>query len=525
MLITDTFFTVLSLSSLIDTVFAALPLALVVILMIGFHWNGAKAGAAGWIAALVIAALRFAANAEFLFWTQVDGLFRAAQVLYVIWGALFFFRITEASGALQGMTTLLRQISPNRTMQVLIMGWAFTSFLQSVGGFGVPMAVVAPIMVGIGFEPLTAVVLPAVGHSWSISFGSLGASYEALKTATGLEGAAIAPSMTLVLGLVCFMTGFCVLWIAGGRSAVRTGLWPMLLMALAMGGGQYLSARAGLYNIALMLGALAGLAVGVMWTRLYKEKVVSDTGAIAWTQYVRSIWPYILLLIIIFSANYIQPVTDFLNTVQVHVAIPPITLSDGRVSAAGTVKPLSLFGHAGALLLYTGLLTLAISQLQGRLPPGAGKKIRTGVIRSGWKSTLGILAMVAMATTMEKAGMVPLLSQAMADLAGRLYPLVTPFIGALGAFMTGSNTNSNVLFGAFQQQVAQALGYTVPALLAIHNAGAAVGSVFAPAKIIVACSTVGLSHREGEALRHVTKYCLVILSALALLGLALTSIR
>jgi len=130
-----------------------------------------------------------------------------------------------------------------------------------------------------------------------------------------------------------------------------------------------------------------------------------------------------------------------------------------------------------------------------------------------------------MATTMEKAGMVSLLAHAMADMAGGLYPLVAPFIGALGAFMTGSNTNANVLFGAFQQQVAQTLGYSVPLVLAIHNVGASVGSVFAPAKIIMACSTVGLTDGEGEALRRITKYCLVILVILAIFGLLMTMTR
>jgi len=511
--------------TIIDTLFAALPLVLIIILMIGFHWSGAKAGATGWVAALVIAALRFSANAEFLFWAQIDGFFRAVQVLYVIWGALFFFRITEANGALQAMSTMLRQITPDRTQQVLIMGWAFTSFLQSVGGFGVPMAVVAPIMVGIGFEPLIAVVLAAVGHSWSISFGSLGASYEALKTATGLEGAVIAPDMTLMLGLVCFMAGFCVLWIAGGRVAVRAGLWPMLLMALTMGGVQYLSVRAGLYNIALMLGTLAGLAVGVIWATRHKKKVSPGADGIPSIKHLASIWPYLLLLLIIFGASFIHPLAELLDTIQIQVAIPQITLANGQTVAAGKTKPLTLFGHAGALLFYTGFLTLLLSKIQGTLSPGAGKRIRTGMVRSGWTSTLGILAMVGMATTMEKAGMVPLLAQAMAGIAGRLYPLVAPFIGALGAFITGSNTNSNVVFGAFQQQVAHTLGYTVPVILAIHNAGASVGSVFAPAKVIVACSTVGLSNSEGEALRRITKYSLTMLVILAFLGLLISSAR
>lgn len=505
--------------TIIDTLFAALPLVLIIVLMIGFRWSGAKAGAMGWVSALVIAVLRFAASAEFLFWAQVEGFFRAIQVLYIIWGALFFFRITEANGSLDAMSTLLRQISPDRTLQVLLLAWTFAAFLQSVGGFGVPVAVVAPIMVGIGFAPLEAVILPSVGHTWSISFGSLGASFEALKTATGLEGADIAPDMTLFLGLVCFLAGFFVLWIAGGKKALRAGLWPMLSMALTMSSVQYLAACAGVYNIATMLGALAGLSVGVIWAVAKKEKPDSATAPIPWTKNLLSIVPYLLLLVIIFSANFIHPLAEILNKIQLRVAIPDITLANGRHLAAGYTKALPPFGHAGALLFYTGFLTLLLSRLQGTLPPDAGKKIRAGMVRSGRASTLGILAMVGMATTMENAGMVTLLSRAMADIAGVLFPLVSPFIGALGAFMTGSNTNSNVIFGAFQQQVAQTLGYSVPLILAVHNAGAAVGSVFAPAKIIVACSTVGLSNGEGEALRRITQYGLVMLGILALLAL------
>jgi len=88
----------------------------------------------------------------------------------------------------------------------------------------------------------------------------------------------------------------------------------------------------------------------------------------------------------------------------------------------------------------------------------------------------------------------------------------------LGAFMTGSNTNSNVLLGAFQLQVARTLALHVPLVIALHNAGAAVGSVFGPAKIIVGCSTVGLSGQESGALRQTSRYGLTIVAVVAVLG-------
>ncbi len=510
--------------AILDVFLAASPLILVLVLMVGFRWNGARAGAAGWITAIGVAALRFGAGGELLLWAQVRGFFLAAYVLYIIWGALFFFRVTEANGSLDAMGDLLQQLSPGRALQALLLAWAFASFLQGAGGFGVPVAVVAPLLVSLGFPPLHAVAMPSLGHAWAISFGSLGSSFYALMVSTGLEGAAIAPWMAIVLSLVCFYVGAAVLWIAGGRTALREAWLPMATMALAMSLVQLGAALIGLWSIAAMLGSIAGLAVGSVWALIRQRgaPATAHAGARPAVAPVSATFPYLLLLLIIFGEKFIPPLNALLNLVVLEIRIPEVRTALGWTVVSDTTRAISIFGHPGALLVYTAIITLLVSHRQGNLPPGSGEKIRKGVVRSGLKSTAGILAMVAMATTMDNAGMVAELSTAMANLAGPLFPLVSPFIGALGAFMTGSNTNSNVLFGAFQREVAEQLGYTVPLILAIHNAGAAVGSVFAPAKVIVGCSTVGLSGDEGEVLRYLTRYCLIAIGLVALLGLILT---
>jgi lactate permease len=507
------------------TLLAAMPLVVILILMAGFRWGGSRAGIAGWIFALVIAALVFKANSSVLLWAQISGFFRALNVLYIIWGALVFFRVTEADGTLLATSELLQQLTPNRVLQVLILAWGFTSFLQGVGGFGVPVAVVAPILVTMGFLPLQAVVMASMGHSWAISFGSLGASYEALISATGLSGNQIAPWMAIFLGLVCFLVGIIVLLIAGGRTMLRKGWREMLSMAAVMVVVQYTAAIVGLGNIAAMLGALVGIITGAVWARTQsnadrREYLPSDGeySRLAFKDSLRKLVPYGILLVIIFAVNFIPPLHNLLNQITLQVNIPLLTTSNQEIIPASRTKSVSVFGHPGALLIYAGLFTLLLAWRQAKLPAGSLAKIRSGVLRSGVKSTFGVLAMMAMATTMQTAGMVSQLSSTMADISGTFYPLVSPFIGALGAFMTGSNTNSNVLFGAFQQQVAVTLQMHVPLILAIHNAGAAVGSVFAPAKIIVGCSTVGLGGQESEAMRSTTKYGLLIIFAIALTG-------
>lgn len=506
---------------LLNTLLAAFPLLLILILMVGFRWNGARAGIAGWITALIIAAFRFGAGPEMLFWAQVRGIFQALYVLYIIWGALLFFRVTEADGTLDTMSAALKQLSPGRALQALLLAWVFASFLQGVGGFGVPVAVVAPILVGLGFPALEAVIMPSLGHAWAISFGSLGSSFYALTAATGLAGATIAPWMALALGLVCFQVGFAVLWIAGGKEALKENLLPMLSMAIVMSVTQWLAALAGLWSIAAMLGSLAGLIVGGLWA--LSRQTTSKRSAVSRKQFLTSLVPYAILLSIIFAEKFIQPLQNLLGIITVQVNVPQTASALGHIVPASNARSISILGHPGALLIYAGLLTWLLAKRQGRLDQGSEQRIIKGMVRSGIKSTLGILTMVGMAATMDSTGMVAHLSHAMADLAGGLFPLVSPFIGALGAFMTGSNTNSNVLFGAFQKQVAQALGYTVPMILGIHNAGAAIGSVFSPAKIIVGCSTVGLSGAEGDVLRRITRYSVLIIGSLAVLALILAN--
>ncbi len=502
-----------------DTLLAAVPLLLILILMLGFRWGGSKAGAAGLLSSLLIAGLWFGAGPSVLFWAQVQGFFRAAYVLYIIWGALFFFRVTEAGGTLEATSTMLKQLAPGRILQVLLLAWGFTSFLQSVGGFGVPVAIVAPILVAMGFSPLDAVVIPSIGLTWAVAFGSVGAPYEALISATAVEKALLAPWVAGSMVLVCFMCGTIVLWKASGNRLPRRELAPLLTMAVSMSLVQYFVATIGIEHIAAMLGALAGLLVGGFWALARRRRMdAAEVIPIDPKQAFIQVLPYLLLVTMILAVSFVPFLDQHLNRVVLSVQMPDLYLEDGTLIAAETTRSISVFGHPGAQLIYISTLTLLWSRKRNALPPGSGAKIRRGVLRSGYKTTLGIVTMMAMATTMQMSGMVTTLSTSMAAFAGGSFPLMSGFIGALGAFMTGSNTNSNVMLGAFQLEVAQALGLHVPFILALHNAGAGVGSVFGPAKIIVGCSTVGLSGGEGEALRSTAGYGLIIITVLAVVA-------
>jgi lactate permease len=229
-----------------------------------------------------------------------------------------------------------------------------------------------------------------------------------------------------------------------------------------------------------------------------------------------ALFPYAVLVAIVLAAQLIPPARDFLGQVVIRVEFPELTTARGWVTPAGTGRTINVFGHAGALLTYAAIITYALFHQQGRYAPGTVRRIVQTVVQKATRSSLGIAAMVGMAVTMEHAGMTHLLADGVARVAGRAFPLVAPFIGALGAFMTGSNTNSNVVFGGMQQHVATLVGVSPLIILAAQTAGGAVGSMFAPAKVIVGCSTVELGGKEGPVLRSVMRYGLVIVAGSAL---------
>jgi lactate permease len=136
-------------------------------------------------------------------------------------------------------------------------------------------------------------------------------------------------------------------------------------------------------------------------------------------------------------------------------------------------------------------------------------------------SSLSIALMVAMATIMQQSGMTEALAKGLADAVGKAFPLIAPLIGGIGAFMTGSNTNSNVVFAGLQMRTAELLSYSVPAILAGQTAGAAVVSVAAPTKVVVGASTAGLAGAEGDVLRALIGYTALLVMFISLLtGLA-----
>lgn len=496
---------------------AFIPIAFILVLMVGFRWGAARSGGIGYLSALLIAVLFFGARENLLAYAHTKALLLTIDVLFVIWAAFLLYRVADEAGAINTIGQALPHLTADKGMQALIIGWVFASFLQGVGGFGVPVAVIAPILVGLGFSPLQAVVIPSLGHGWAVTFGSLGSSFIALMAATGLPAEVLAPPAALFLSLSGPLTGIFVAHAADGRQAVRRLAVPIMVLGISMGLTQYFVATSGLWNIGAFSAGMVGLLLSIPLARRYRGEE-RDNGSLDQRALMVAVSGYIILIVITLSVQLIQPVNDFLGQVVLRVNFPAVETTLGYFTEAGPGRVIAPFRHAGAILTISSVIAYLIYNNAGLYQRGAARRIISGMVKRVMSSSVSIASMVAMAVIMQNSGMTDTLARGLANSMGRAYPIVAPWIGALGAFMTGSNTNSNVIFGALQLRTAQLLGYSAAIILGAQTAGAALASILAPTKIVVGASTAGMAGREGDVLRKLLVYTGVLLLFISLLA-------
>ncbi|NIV11332.1 MAG: hypothetical protein GWN62_08625, partial [Aliifodinibius sp.] len=420
---------------------------------------------------------------------------------------------TEA-GAIKTLGKILPDLAPDKGMQALVIGWVFASFLQGVGGFGVPVAVIAPILIGLGFSPLAAVVIPSIGHGWAVTFGSLGSSFNALMATTGLSSNLLAPPAAIFLGIAGIITGWLVAFAAGGKNYLRKQFILVIIVGTVMGAGQFFAATAGIWNIAAFIGSIFGMMAILPFTNRNKERALRT---INW----KSVWEatanYVILIIIILAVQFIPGLKPFMSQIKLNINFPEIVTDQGFSIPAGPGRSIPVFSHAGVLLFYAAIIGYLFYWKKGTYKKGAWQTIISGTFKKITSSSVSILSMVSLAVIMEHSGMTTSLARGLSTSLSSIYPAISPLIGAIGAFMTGSNTNSNVVFGVLQLQTAQILQYPEVIILAGQTAGAAVASVVAPTKIIVGASTAGMTGREGEVMRSMIIYTAILVLVISML--------
>ncbi|MEX2581672.1 MAG: L-lactate permease [Gemmatimonadota bacterium] len=543
---------------------ALAPLLVIGVLLVGFRWPAKWAMPVGYVVVVALALGVWGMDLVQIAAASVEGLIIAGGLLYIIFGALLLLATLTASGAIRSIRAAFTRMSPDRRVQAIIVGWLFGSFIEGASGFGTPAAVAAPLLLALGFPAMAAVMVGLIIQSTPVSFGAVGTPV-LVGLFGGLTGSPAVEEHIAILGLsmpeylsflgvriailhaaagtiiplflACMLTGF----FGRNRSfGEGLGVWKFALFAAFAMTIPYVTVAALLGpEFPSLLGGLIGLAIVVFATQkgfLLPEKNWDFAPRSEWEKDwmgnvdpeedldpssapmgIGRAWaPYLLVALVLVLTRVPQlPLQQWLTG---------ITLTWPNIFGTplnGSIQPFYLPGFIFILVV---VMTYAIHGMN-RTQIAESWKVAGGQIMGAGVALLFALPLVRVFINSGPAfnetglqSMPLILAEGSAALAGSAWPFFAPWIGALGAFVAGSNTVSNLTFSLFQFATAQNIGAFPAVVVAAQAVGGAAGNMVTVHNVVAAAATVGLLGQEGALLRKTAipmTYYLLLTGSLA----------
>ncbi len=524
-----------------------LPIAAVALFLVGLRWPASRAMPICYLVAASLALFLWRVPFATVAAASVNGFIIALTLLYIIFGALLLLNTLQRSGGLGVIRAGFTSITPDRRIQVIIIAWLFGAFIEGVAGFGTPAAVAVPLLVGLGFPAMAAVMAGMIIQSTPVSFGAAGTPI-LIGVNTGLSTDEVAEYATthgfaewsdflahigfkvavlhgitgtlIPLIVVAMMTRF-----FGPNRSFREGLlvWRFALFAAFAMTIPYMTVA---YFIGpefpTIIGSLTGLAVVVTaaragflmpprenaWDFAPREEWDEDwTGTVQIHEdadpdrmHIALAWlPYLFVAGLLIFTRLDAEAFNVKGWITAQQIVWPEMLG---TAISAKVQPLYL---PGTVFVTVSLITLALHGLEVREFFGAVKD--SGKLT--FAASTALVFTVPMVQVFINSGggaagypQMPIaLAEGAAGLAGGSWPIFAPFIGGIGAFVAGSNTVSNMMFSLFQFDVGQRIGVDPTWVVALQAVGGAAGNMICVHNVVAASAVVGLLGKEGVVIR------------------------
>lgn len=539
----------------IQALFAALPIIVAAILLVGLRLPAKKAMPIVFIVTVLIAYYIWDVSFNRIAASSIQGFLITIAVLWIIFGAILLLNTLKHSGAIKVIREGFNNVSPDRRVQVIIIAWLFGSFIEGASGFGTPAAIAAPLLVAIGFPAMAAVMIGMMIQSTPVSFGAVGTPI-LIGVNKGLDAQSIGLSLEAVgsnwetflqlitseVAIIHGITGtliplFMIIMMTRFFGENRSWTEGLSIVPFAIFGGMAFTIPYALTGVFLgaefpsLIGALIGLPIVVFaakkgflipkdsWNFAPKEKwpvhwvsklemnldamntKVDMSLARAWI-------PYVLVAAILV-------ITRVSDEAKAFVKSWVIPFKDILGEGLGySIVPLYL---PGGILVFVVLVTYFLHKMNFKEMKEALSESSKVMLGAGFVLMFTIpLVRILINSGVNDAGfdsMPVAMANFVATSVGDIYPMFAPAVGALGAFIAGSNTVSNMMLSQFQFGVGDALGISTALMVALQAVGAAAGNMIAIHNVVAASATVGLLDQEGETLRKTViptiYYCLI----------------
>lgn len=426
------------------------------------------------------------------------GIMAIWPILGVIVAAIFAYNLTVHTGGMDKIKAMLSSVSTDKRMLILIIAWGFGAFLECMSGFGTAVAIGASMLVTVGVNPVSAVIACLLSNAAMSSYGSVGLPLTTLAKLTNFDPLQIATYTTLQLGVMVILMPFIMLFAFDGLKALKGMIPACIIGGLAF----FLPSCIGAATMGADLAGIAG-AVGAMGAMViyakkfpihnpeYEIEDYDENFSITFNEAVRAWLVFILIFVFLILTSKLFPtIQGVLGSVVIKAVI-----YTGHDAAPTTFQLLT----APGTLIFTAAI---ISGLINKASVGDMINVLVRTVRTLIPTFITIITIISTARVMGYSGMTMAVANATVTATGTMYPLISPLIGSIGAFITGSATSSCVLLGKLQVDSSIAIGAneTVQTWIAAANAaGSCVGKIISPQSIAIGVAAVGILGGGVEA--------------------------
>ena len=502
---------------------AVLPILVVLVLLGVFRRPAWQASLAGLIVAFVVAVAVWQFPVGLAVNSVVNGaVFALWPVMWIVVNALLLYNIAVESGRFEAFRAWILAHLPNDRRVVLVMiGFCFGALLEGIAGFGTPVAITSSLLILVGFPALEALVFVLIFNTAPVAFGALGVPVTVLGAVTGLPASALGMMIGRQLPIMALILPFYVMALYGGMRSVRA-LWPVLLVAgLSFGAVQFVTANYIDYTLTDVLSSMGSLIVTFLFLKVWQPAPDPQFAVAAAARAVKpgasamSPWQGWLPWLIVSAVVIVWTTWKIFAIGQMSVQWPglhnavSITLYNNKPYAAvWGFQPLS----TGTAILLSCVITAVVVGL--RPAQFIGCVGRT--LQQTWIAIVTVMFIIGLAYLMNYAGMAYTLGKAVASVGG-LFVLLSPFLGWVAVFLSGSDTSGNALFGNLQVVAARQLNLNPVLFAATNSSGGVMGKMISPQNIATGVSVTQLKGQEGVVFARTFGHSIVLTIVLGVL--------
>ncbi|MCT8977664.1 L-lactate permease [Clostridium sp. CX1] len=430
-------------------------------------------------------------------------------IMIVIIAAVFTYNLSLHTKSMDVIKKMMTGITTDQRILVLILAWGFGGFLEAIAGFGTAVAIPASIMAALGFDPIFAAIICLIANTTPTAFGAIGLPVSTLAKIANIDVTQLSYAVGLQLTILIIIIPIVLVMLTGKSVKAIKGVWGIALVSgLSFAIPEVLAAKYMGAELPAILGSVVCMAATVVMAKVfYKDTAAKDAEKISIQRGVLAWIPFILVFVFILATSSLVPIVNK-NLVSVQTSVSFYSGEGGHpYSFAWIANP-------GTIII---IATFIGGMIQGARF-GEIVSVLFQTVKQMTKSAITIVSIVALAKVMSYSGMIKAIALVLVSVTGSFYPFIAPIIGALGTFVTGSDTSANVLFGGLQVEVAKSLGLNPFWLAAANTGGATAGKMISPQSIAVATAATGLAGSEGKILNATLKFCLVYVAVLGIIA-------